>query len=397
MVQQVDLAVSGRYDHYNILGNTTNPKISADWHVTDGLKFRGTYSTSFVAPPQTSIGDPSQNYLSAFSSVGASTATISFPTANYPGTAGVLPGCAANATTCNLTAATPGFSTLSGIGANAKPYKGKGWTAGVDFTPTFLPGLRGSLTRFNTQLEGVVQTLPATQYTQVPALNQYLTICPTGCSAAFVAEKTAGYSFYASALANPVYYYVNNNQKNVLNIRQQGLDISSSYDFPLVGGNFTLGGSATYFLKYDLSFGTGVTSPWFSVLNTSGQTGTFPQVQLQGRVFAGWSNERISAKVFANFTGEYKNWGSNTVLPITRDAAGFPTGGGDPVESNVNYDLNVSYNLPDGMLGGDHQIFFNVTNLLDNDPPFYNAAPGNDDFVSNRLGRVMSAGVRMKF
>ena len=39
-----------RYDDYSDFGNTTNPKYGLDWTPVDGLKFRGSYGTSFHAP-----------------------------------------------------------------------------------------------------------------------------------------------------------------------------------------------------------------------------------------------------------------------------------------------------------------------------------------------------------
>ena len=41
----VDAAI--RYDHYDDVGSTTNPKIGVDWSPVDGLTLRGSYGTSF--------------------------------------------------------------------------------------------------------------------------------------------------------------------------------------------------------------------------------------------------------------------------------------------------------------------------------------------------------------
>jgi iron complex outermembrane receptor protein len=54
--QMLDLNISGRFDHYNDFGNTTNPKIAANFEPVRGIKFRANWARSFVAPALTSIG-----------------------------------------------------------------------------------------------------------------------------------------------------------------------------------------------------------------------------------------------------------------------------------------------------------------------------------------------------
>ena len=41
LVKQVDVDVSGRYDHYSDVGPTANPKYAIDWIVTDGAQIAG--------------------------------------------------------------------------------------------------------------------------------------------------------------------------------------------------------------------------------------------------------------------------------------------------------------------------------------------------------------------
>ena len=60
LVQKVSVDVSARYDKYSDVGPTFNPKYGLDWVVTDDVKLRGNYSTSFVAVPVGISGDASQ-------------------------------------------------------------------------------------------------------------------------------------------------------------------------------------------------------------------------------------------------------------------------------------------------------------------------------------------------
>ena len=57
--------------------------------------------------------------------------------------------------------------------------------------------------------------------------------------------------------------------------------------------------------------------------------------------------------------------------------------------------------FPSGSSNGD-QIYLNGVNIFNERPPFYNAAgqagaAGNDDFITNLIGRVMSVGLQAKF
>jgi len=401
LVEKFEVDVSARYDDYSDVGDTSNPKFAADWTVMRGLKFRGSYSTSFVAPQTDSVGDPSQNYRAAYGGAGLFSTPTSFPTALYPGTAGVLPGCAAGSISCQVgTAATQGITLQRGIGPTAKPQKGNGYTLGVDFAPEFLPGFSANITLFDAHFKGAVTSPNASVLPQVPSLNYLFKICPTGCSAAEVSAALAPYPTLNSAIPPTVYVIDDQSQNNIENLFAQGLDIAIDYEFDTDYGHISLGTAITEFLQYDISFGFPVEGPRYSLLNTDGQTSQFPEIQHQSRSNIGWSNGPWAVDLFMNFTGSYRNW-ATPANPLTRDANGNPNGGGDPVQAYMTFDIHASYDFEDGMLGGD-QVYITMTNLADNHPPFYNsqgqaAITGTDDLVTNLIGRLTVVGFRAKF
>lgn len=401
LVNKFEVNVSGRYDEYSDVGKTTNPKFAADWTVIPGLKVRGSYSTSFVAPQTDSVGDPTQNYRAAYGGASLFSTPTTFPTALYPGTAGVLPGCAAGATTCQIgTAATQGLTVQRGIGPSAQPQKGNGWTLGADFVPDFLPGLSVNVTLFDAHFKGAVTSPNTSVRSNVPSLTRLVTICPTGCSAALVAQTLAPYPTLNSALPGTVYVIDDASQNNIMNLRAQGLDIAINYDFDTSWGHFSLGSAITEFLQYDISFGYPAEGPSYSLLNTDGQTSQFPQIQHQSRSSIGWSDGPLALDLFMNFTGGYRNW-ATPANPLTRDANGNPNGGGDAVKANMTFDFHAAYDFPSGIFSGD-QIYVTVTNLTDKAPPFYNsqgqaAITGTDDMVTNMIGRLAVVGIRAKF
>src|SRR5581483_6157233 len=48
-MESLTLDIAGRYDNYNDVGETENPKVGLDWLIVDGLKARASWGTSFVA------------------------------------------------------------------------------------------------------------------------------------------------------------------------------------------------------------------------------------------------------------------------------------------------------------------------------------------------------------
>jgi len=86
-------------------------------------------------------------------------------------------------------------------------------------------------------------------------------------------------------------------------------------------------------------------------------------------------------------------------------ANGNPVGGGDLVRSDLTFDMHLAYNFNGSFMNGS-QLYLDVKNIADRDPPFYNGnttgaggvgAWGFNGFTSNLLGRLVSVGFRANF
>jgi len=403
---RIDLSISGRYDKYNDVGSTKNPKFAANWEPVEGLKFRGNYSRAFVAPPLAVIGDPTQGYLYASGSVGVNGSQIAVPKANYPSVA-QIPGVTCGATTCTIgTSAVQGLRRQLGGGfTNEVPQKGRSWSAGVDFAPKFLPGFVAAATFFHNKFIGGVSSPSPSAIVNSAGLRPLLTICPTGCSDAQINDfaNIANGATISGAVPSQVYYLIDQSSRNALNLTVQGIDGQFTYQNK-VGelGRFTVGTAFTYFTKFIQNFGGGTD---FSILNTSGYNTTFPSVRFKNRAQLGWEMSGISADLFWNHVGSYRNWISTTVNPITVDSVGNPTGGGDKVKAGNTFDLHLQYEFQGENFLRGWQVYVDTQNLFDKKPPFYNGntsgilggAWGYNGFVSNPIGRLISLGLRAKF
>src|SRR5579862_3195606 len=110
---EADLGV--RYDDYQTVGNTTNPKLSLRWVATPELLFRGSYGTGFRAPSLTDLYTPQATSV---------TANNSRDFLRCPNLATGSP------TDCGNQ-----FPTLTGGNPNLEPEKSKSGTFGIVFEP----------------------------------------------------------------------------------------------------------------------------------------------------------------------------------------------------------------------------------------------------------------------
>ena len=390
--RSVDVSGAIRHDKYAVFGGTTNPRVAANWEPIEGLRLRGNWSQSFVAPPMTSFGDSRGLYAgSSYTQYGG---TINVPFARYP-LLRQMPGCA-NVTgpVCQIgTSQSLGVNILSG-NQGLVPQKGESWSLGGDFAPTWLPGLRTQVTWFNNKFIGGVTSPNATIAVNSGVLNNLLHLYPNGATAAELAAEV-GPVPQGGNLPATVYFVYNFWQRNVVNLDISGLDINAEYRIPTDSfGTFTVGGNMSYFTKFDQNFGKG--EPVFSVLNVSNYNQTFASVKAQGRFNLGWQMGPFSADLYANYVSGHRNWGPNTVIPITLSDIGLPTGGGDWIKASWTYDVHFAYQLQTRMFG-ESEIYLDVQNLQDQTPPFANAANGVDPYNGNILGRIVSVGLRTRW
>lgn len=389
LVQQFDLSLSYRYDDYDDFGETKNPRIAFGWTLTDDLKLRGNYSTSFVAPPLTVLGDQ----YGAFGTAGwnAVTNNVPVPLEAYPVLATMgLPGCTAGSVTCNISSL-QGLQVTSGD-TGTGPQEGSGYSVGFDYNPGFLPGLSAQVTYWSTSFEGGVTGPNIQNVVNTGSANFLLTFFPGCATPQQIAEATLGIPQRTTA-PSCVNYIFRSLNSNWLNLEVEGVDYSVKYVHDTDKfGTFRIGVTGTQFVTFNQSFGDGSA---YDILDTTGNNGTFPSVGTQIRGNLGWSQGPYSADLFVNHTGDYKNWSGNSVTPIDRDGNRNPKGGGDPVDANTTLDMRFAYSFEDGPLEG-AEVSIAGRNILDDEPPFYNSSQGYDGLLANPFGRRITLGFTMK-
>ncbi|MBA3896701.1 MAG: TonB-dependent receptor [Sphingomonadaceae bacterium] len=394
--RRIDINVSGRLDHYNEFGNIKNPKVAANWEVVEGLKFRGNYSTSFVAPQFSTYGPDVLSGIGGRSIdtfFGPQNGTLNVPLDRYP-EARAIPGCnTAGQAVCVLGTASIAGMRLDGANPDVKPSTGSTWALGADFNPTFAPGLTASLTYWHTTINGTSGGPPLGLVVNSTAFHDLLKIYPNGATAAEIEAYRGGRRQRSPLSSGPIYFGLDFRNFNVYYLFVEGIDFDVHYRHRFDWGGINGGISGTYKTKFDQNAGPG--EPTFSVLNKNRFDGTFPTLRTDLRADLGLDVGAFSASTFVNYTGGFTFFGSTALNPVTT-TNGAPTGGGDNVKSYMTVDLNLTYKFGDA-LPGQPSVFVNIQNLFDRYPPFENTASGYDNFVSFVLGRQITAGLRLKF
>ncbi len=391
LVQSLNVSVSGRYDKYNDVGDTKNPKVGVDWEIVDGLKARGSYSTSFVAPALTSTGGLAGLTTESSVTYGAGTggpASVPAGYANNGGGNSTLPagfcavGCTVgNATNQGVTVAGPG-------GASVKPEQGTTYSFGMDFNAgkawNVLSGLSANVTYWQAKLVGAITSPVMTLDTQIGALNKNLIIAPSDAQIAAAYNSGVRVSGVPSGPITFLQYYT---QQNAFNLWANGIDFSVNYAFVPSDswGAFNIGLDGSEKLRFDQQ-GGGFGGAIVNNLNKNANT-TFSSLAFLGRATVGWQLDPVAATVFVNYAQSYRQ--PTTSVPFT---------GYYKVPSNVTVDMTVSYNLPEILpyLGGT-QAYVSAHNLFNEAPPPYNVAAGYDSSDASPLGRLVLFGLRKKW
>lgn len=399
-IKSFDVILSGRHDSYSDVGSTTNPKIAANLEVIDGVKFRGNWAKSFVAPALTSSGSNAFGLTgeSGFSGINGGGIPGGSPTiliANFPNVTSI-PGAVCTATTCTI--GSVNGVLITGGNGGLKPQKGEAYSFGLDLAPRALPGFNLSITYWKNKLRGGITAPQGALALGAADLSYLLQLYPAGITAGDLATIGAGLP-QTGAINSPAYFSYNFQQRNVLNLNVAGLDVSANYRVETGIGRFDLGAVFSRKLKFDQFFGAGGTK--FSVLGTAGFNTTFPSVKFEGRFNLGYSNGGFSLDAFVNHLGGYTNWSGSVANAVTR-TNGVPTGGGDPVKSFTTLDLHLGYKFKDIGPLGEVQLFADATNLFNTAPPQFNAFNTNgsvayDSQNASPLGRVVTVGLRTKF
>ncbi len=347
-LERLELSLAGRVEHYEAIGTTKNPKVGVLWSPVDGLTLRSTYGTSFRAPALRELDDPA-----------------SFAPTQFPLNGGLIR-----------------TLLLGGGNPDLKPETATSWTAGVDISPPQVSGLKLGATWYDIQFKNRIGS-PVSQdlvgALSDPTLSNFVDRITPTTNAADLAKITALLASPAVSTLNGVFpptaflAIVDNRYVNTAALHVGGIDLSAGYGFDMGGDRVELGANGSYTLRYDQQVTP--TSPGMDRVGIV----NFP-VRFRGRATADWTRDRLTAVVALNYTSAYRD-------PLGVDIGDQPT-----------LDLQLRFApATAGLLKGT-ALNFNIRNVFDRAPPFYNNPfgyaydPSNGDpigrFVSFQLVRA---------
>jgi len=354
LVQELSLNLSARYNHYEVIGSTTDPKIGVDWKIVDGLKVRGAWGTAFVAP---GLNDTTVGGIDSVVIVAGSSGTLR-PTD---------PASDRNR---------PTITVQGGGRPGIKPVTAENWSVGVDFNPAWAPNLSTSLTYWSVEMKDLIQpgctslstaqqladpSLEGVCYFYRPSLAQSLDLAQginiySGASTSVTALYGAG---------NDPYLLVDGRKRNLGGYNTAGVDFRVAYRQPTSWGAVYGSLNGTRYLKRETQ-----ALPTSSFVNTLDSD--FAKLTAQGVIGAEIGD--LTAAVTVNYVSGYKLTG---------------VVGQSELDSFQPVNLFVRYDFDD-----DLRLTLNVDNAFDDDPPFVNRSGGT---VGSTLGRFVSVGVQKQF
>jgi iron complex outermembrane receptor protein len=366
-----DLAVTAavRYDDYSDVGDTVNPKFGINWTPVRGFKLRGSYGTSFRAPPFPEIfGNSTNLYVQLYQS---------------PNGGGSVSG----------------FTLGSGPNPALKPETATTWTAGVDIEP--LDGLTLNFTYFDIAYENTISNLLsnlavltyADEYAGTDvilfgqaAYDRIIDVRDNGIAGSppVVVRPFPGTTTACIDAPSPAdCIFVDGRSLNLGRSKMQGIDFNIRYT-TLIGDadRLTLGLNGTYVTAYKVAFTPG--GDFKSLKNR-----IFNPLTFKARAMASWEHGPLTLRGELTHIGGYDN---DIVTPIQK------------VDSYTLADLSLNWEVTKTFDMGIKSVNlgFEVRNLFNADPPYVNAIQGGnggggyDPTVTNPIGREFAISLRSK-
>jgi iron complex outermembrane recepter protein len=350
--RSLEFSLAGRYEDYSDFGDTTNPKFGVLWAPSETLTLRGTYGTAFRAPLFYELDD-----------FDFSTALVDFPD----------PNSASGATLALL---------INGNNSALKPEEATTWTAGLDWQPSALSGMKISFTYFDTHYKNrITALLPGFEVFGVfPQAEIYEPLIARDPDPARVDELIAAglhFNLHGPFAPGDVLAIVDRRLQNLSTEDVRGLDTQLSYLLQQQNSSWRFQLTSTYYFEFT-DFITD-TAPGNDVLSTA-----YHQVDFKGRASATWTYNVLDVALAVNHVDGFSN---RTLDPPV------------PVGSWTTLDFSISYTLPQ-ILGGSEgaRLSLSCLNALDRNPPrmtspiaFFDV--GFDPTNASPLGRFVSLSV----
>jgi iron complex outermembrane recepter protein len=339
LARAIDLNAAIRTTDYSQSGRVETWKVGLTWRPIDELLLRGSRSRDIRAP---GIGD-----LFSRDSQGPNTIVIDR----------VLPN-------------TPSVSVPIVIAGNPalRPEEADTTTFGLTYQPTWLPGFGASVDYYDIRIADVLQAVNAQETIDRCALAQQVfcdNLTRVGTTLVSVRQRT----------------------QNLSEARTTGVDLDLSYRTSVLGGNATFRVIGTRLLEQS------TTVPGASTSNYIDRVGD------SNLGFAKWIATALASVDYGalGFNANMRYIGGGKFNTTYRPGDIDPRF--EDVGSTITFDVGSRYQVEG--LPGKPELYVNIANLLNKDPPLLpsSALVGAQTNVAlyDTLGRFVTAGFRVQF
>ena len=348
VTDDIQLQLAIRHEDYEAVGSTTNYKATARWQLVDWLAVRGSLGTTFRGPPLTSLVTSSVTGLSFIAG--------SFRAIDFFGNPNLEPEEADTYTVGAIVSAGNLRATVDYWRFDFKnPIVGEPSGSMVN---TMFPG--GAATRCNTP--------------EFAGLQSRFTF-QGACSTATIAR-------------------VRTQVVNGPKVKTSGIDFLVDYDFgDVMGGNFRVGGSATYTIEYKIGDfeieGVVVENAFDAAGFLNYQLSATSLPEWKGSVFAEYTRGNHNLRVTLNYIDSYKDQRASINVP---NPVSGVVNGGQTIKSTLLAEIDYRVQLP-----WDTTVIVSVDNVFDEDPSFARLDLNYDPFTGNPLGRTFKFAVKKRF
>jgi iron complex outermembrane receptor protein len=338
-----DVQLAVRYEDYGgEVGSTIDPKVAARWQVTPNVALRGSVSTTFRGPPQSSLS----GRATALAFVGPALAFKAIDTIGNP----------------NLQ---PERALASNLGVLVSA---GGFTGSIDYW------------RFDFEKPFQIEN-----YDQI--VNAYVANdCANGGAGVGSATCDALRAhIFPTGVAPAGIERIEVSVINGSDIVTSGVDFAAQYEWAWGAGTVTVGAEGTYTIEYksaDFVNRNGVRlaegGDFVGFMNEG--TPFQPLLAWRANLFAAWSNGPHSLRYTLRYTDDYTD-----VAPSLPEL--------EKIDSQITHD--ITYNLE--LFEGRTRLSASVFNLTDEDPPRASTDVNYDPYTHSAFGRMIKLGLTQRF
>jgi iron complex outermembrane receptor protein len=358
-ITRLEFSGAWRYDKYDDVGSTTNPKLGFNYSPSDSLSFHGSWGTSFRAPKIVEIyGNTNNLYRQAYQD----------PEGGAPLT---------------------GY-TWSGPNLDLQPEEATTWAIGGDFRPT--ENTEFSLTYFSVDYDNQIRKY----LSNLTILSLEDEFAGTGVilwgaeagakCAELYAQGVTPLPFFPDDDPNNVTLYVDGRNRNLGVSITEGIDFGVSHLWDTASaGWFVFNLAGTYLTKYEVAITEKAEK--IDMLND-----IFNPLRLKARGSVTWHYRSFMTQLAVSYVNSYDNI---LVTPV------------EGVSSYAPVDIVIRFNGDDvdwlGKFGTGFSVSLEARNLFDEDPPYVNMVQnsngggGFDPTAADPTGQVIAVSVRKNF